>query len=116
MESIGRYLKTEREVRQISLEELAQTTRIPLRHLTLADIFDGSFKTIRRSPGATLGFRFQHTRNPLVVGGTINSINYDQIAGNTSFGFSIQPAGARAGASYSGFGSSGGSASRFGAP
>jgi cytoskeletal protein RodZ len=33
MESIGRYLKTEREVRQISLEELAQTTRIPLRHL-----------------------------------------------------------------------------------
>lgn len=34
MESIGRYLKTEREVRQISLEELAQTTRIPLRHLT----------------------------------------------------------------------------------
>lgn len=30
MESIGRYLKTEREVRQISLEELAQTTRIPL--------------------------------------------------------------------------------------
>lgn len=44
------------------------------------------------------------------------SINYDQIAGNTSFGFSIQPAGARAGASYSGFGSSGGSASRFGAP
>jgi cytoskeletal protein RodZ len=33
MESIGRYLRTEREVRQISLEELAQTTRIPLRHL-----------------------------------------------------------------------------------
>jgi cytoskeletal protein RodZ len=33
MESIGRYLKNEREVRQISLEELAQTTRIPLRHL-----------------------------------------------------------------------------------
>ena len=44
------------------------------------------------------------------------SINYDQIAGNTSFGFSIQPAGARAGAAYSGFGSSGGAASRFGAP
>jgi len=33
MESIGRYQKNEREVRQISLEELAQTTRIPLRHL-----------------------------------------------------------------------------------
>jgi cytoskeletal protein RodZ len=33
MESIGRYLKNEREIRQVSLEELAQTTRIPLRHL-----------------------------------------------------------------------------------
>lgn len=33
MESIGRYLKTEREARQISLEEIAQSTRIPLRHL-----------------------------------------------------------------------------------
>lgn len=33
MESIGRYLKNEREVRRLSLEELAQTTRIPLRHL-----------------------------------------------------------------------------------
>ena len=34
MESIGRYLKNEREIRQVSLEELAQTTRIPLRHLS----------------------------------------------------------------------------------
>jgi len=33
MESIGRYLKRERELRQISLEELAQTTRIPLKML-----------------------------------------------------------------------------------
>ena len=33
MESIGRYLKREREVRQVSLEELAQTTRIPLKML-----------------------------------------------------------------------------------
>jgi cytoskeletal protein RodZ len=33
MESIGRYLRRERELRQISLEELAQTTRIPLKML-----------------------------------------------------------------------------------
>lgn len=33
MESIGSYLKRERELRQISLEELAQTTRIPLKML-----------------------------------------------------------------------------------
>jgi len=33
MESLGRYLRHERELRQISLEEIAQTTRIPLRML-----------------------------------------------------------------------------------
>lgn len=33
MESIGRYLKRERELRQISLEEISQTTRIPLKML-----------------------------------------------------------------------------------
>ena len=33
MESIGRYLRRERELRQISLEELAQTTRIPFKML-----------------------------------------------------------------------------------
>ncbi len=33
MESIGEYLRRERELRQISLEELAQTTRIPLKSL-----------------------------------------------------------------------------------
>ncbi len=33
MESIGQYLRRERELRQISLEELAQTTRIPIRML-----------------------------------------------------------------------------------
>lgn len=33
MESIGRYLRAERELRQLSLEELAQTTRIPLKML-----------------------------------------------------------------------------------
>ena len=33
MEPIGRWLKHEREVRQVSLEELAQTTRIPLKML-----------------------------------------------------------------------------------
>jgi cytoskeletal protein RodZ len=33
MESLGHYLRHEREVRQISLEEIAQTTRIPLRML-----------------------------------------------------------------------------------
>lgn len=33
MESIGRYLRRERELRQVSLEELAQTTRIPLKML-----------------------------------------------------------------------------------
>lgn len=32
-DKLGRWLKHEREVRQISLEELAQTTRIPLKML-----------------------------------------------------------------------------------
>lgn len=42
MQSIGNHLKNERELKQISLEELSQTTRIPLkmlRHLE-ADDFD----------------------------------------------------------------------------
>lgn len=33
MESLGHYLRSERELRQLSLEEIAQTTRIPLRML-----------------------------------------------------------------------------------
>ncbi len=33
MESLGRYLKKERELRQISVAEVAQTTRIPVRIL-----------------------------------------------------------------------------------
>ncbi len=33
MESIGRHLRREREVRHISLEELSQTTRIPIKML-----------------------------------------------------------------------------------
>ena len=33
MDSIGAYLRREREVRQVSLEELVQITRIPLRML-----------------------------------------------------------------------------------
>ncbi len=37
MESIGQFLRNERELRQLSLEELAQTTRIPLRSLQLLE-------------------------------------------------------------------------------
>ena len=37
MESIGQFLRTERELRQLSLEELSQTTRIPLRSLQLLE-------------------------------------------------------------------------------
>ena len=37
MESIGTYLRREREIRHVSLEELAQTTRIPLRNLLLIE-------------------------------------------------------------------------------
>lgn len=33
MSSLGTYLRSERELRQISLEEIAQTTRIPLKML-----------------------------------------------------------------------------------
>lgn len=33
MDSLGTYLRRERELRQISLEEIAQTTRIPIRML-----------------------------------------------------------------------------------
>lgn len=35
--SIGAFLRHEREVRQMSLEELSQTTRIPLRQLVLLE-------------------------------------------------------------------------------
>jgi cytoskeletal protein RodZ len=34
MESLGSYLKRERELRQISVAEVAQTTRIPIRIIT----------------------------------------------------------------------------------
>ncbi len=75
MESIGRYLKTEREVRQISLEELAQTTRIPLRHLASleddrlerlpGDVFvRGFLKSYAKAVGLTLDEvlrRYEHT-------------------------------------------------------
>lgn len=37
MESIGDHLRREREIRHLSLEELAQTTRIPLRNLLLIE-------------------------------------------------------------------------------
>ena len=37
MESIGQFLRSEREIRQLSREELAQTTRIPLRSLQLLE-------------------------------------------------------------------------------
>lgn len=37
MESIGNHLRRERELRHLSLEELAQTTRIPLRNLLLIE-------------------------------------------------------------------------------
>jgi len=37
MESIGKQLRRERELRHVSLEELAQTTRIPLRNLLLIE-------------------------------------------------------------------------------
>lgn len=42
MESIGAYMRSERELRQMSLEELGQTTRIPLKTLQHieADDFD----------------------------------------------------------------------------
>ena len=33
MDSLGTYLRQERELKQISLEEIAQTTRIPIRML-----------------------------------------------------------------------------------
>jgi len=42
MTAVGAYLKREREIRQVSLEELVQTTRIPLKALQHieADEFD----------------------------------------------------------------------------
>lgn len=44
MESIGTFLRRERELRGISLEEVADTTRIPLR--ALAQLEDGRFETL----------------------------------------------------------------------
>lgn len=37
MESLGSYLKKERELRQISVAEVAQTTRIPMRIIALLE-------------------------------------------------------------------------------
>jgi cytoskeletal protein RodZ len=37
MESLGSYLKRERELRQISVAEVAQTTRIPMRLIALLE-------------------------------------------------------------------------------
>lgn len=44
MNSLGTYLRTERELRQMSLEEVAQVTRIPLR--TLQHIEGDNFKAL----------------------------------------------------------------------
>lgn len=60
--------------------------------------FQGGYIDLRR--------RFES----VTVGG---SISYDDISGTTSFGFSIQPTGARGGASFGGFGGSG-TSSRIG--
>ena len=53
MSSLGTYLRTERELRQISLEEISQSTRIPLRSLQYIE--DDEFE---RLPGEvfTRGF------------------------------------------------------------
>ncbi|MFO0861434.1 MAG: hypothetical protein U0570_12845 [Phycisphaerales bacterium] len=49
-------------------------------HRQVSNTFDeGAADANGLNNGSWIGFRWQHTRNPLVVGGTINSINYDQI-------------------------------------
>ncbi len=60
MESLGHYLRHERELRQISLEEIAQTTRIPMR--TLQHIEDDQMD---RLPGEvfTRGFLKSYARS-----------------------------------------------------
>ena len=66
MESIGAYLQRERELRQMSLEELVQTTRVPLKMLQYieADRFDdlpgdvfarGFVRSYARALGLDLG-------------------------------------------------------------
>jgi transcriptional regulator with XRE-family HTH domain len=65
--SLGRYLKKEREARQVSIAELARTTRIPVRILQQleqdertelpADVFVRGFL---RSYARTLGLDEQH--------------------------------------------------------
>jgi hypothetical protein len=54
--------------------------------------------------GASIEFRRRF--ESVTVGA---SISYDEISGTSNFGFSIQPAGARSGASFGGFGGSGAS-------
>lgn len=59
MQSIGRYLRNERELRRLSLEELAQTTRIPRK--SLAEIEADNFDAL---PGEvfTKGFLTSYAR------------------------------------------------------
>ena len=78
MESIGQHLKKERELRHVSLEELAQTTRIPLRMLAHleADRFDelpgdvfarGFMRSYARTlgiPSEELVGRYDESRRP----------------------------------------------------
>ncbi len=78
MESIGQYLKCERELRGISLEELAKTTRIPAKNVALleadrfsdlpGEVFTKGFirayaKAVGLSPESTLS-RFDSSQAP----------------------------------------------------
>ncbi len=78
MESIGQFLRTERELRRLSLSELSQTTRIPIKQLQRIedDRFDelpgsvfvrGFLKTYSQAlglpPDAVLG-RYQSNSAP----------------------------------------------------
>lgn len=60
MESLGHYLRHERELRQMSLEEIAQTTRIPIRMLQHLEDDD-----LERLPGEvfTRGFLKSYARS-----------------------------------------------------
>lgn len=60
MDTLGTYLRHERELRQISLEEISQTTRIPLR--TLQQLEDDD---LERMPGEVFvrGFLKSYARS-----------------------------------------------------
>ncbi len=103
MESIGQFLRSEREIRQLSLEELATTTRIPLRSLQLleddrldnlpGDVFVRGFvKSYAKAVGLGVDDvlrRYEESSRPSKVPATVARESVAKPDGGRRFGLAI---------------------------